>query len=94
MSAYRLRGIGASWGRFESLALPSNAVPDRTATERQAQGATVRLHIGLEDVADLEAGLEAGSCGLWPPGEKSGRRAPSGPLKADRAPPPALCTRA
>ncbi len=52
--------MGASWGGFESLVLPFNATPYRTATKWAPEGPTVRLHIGLEDVADLKADLEAG----------------------------------
>jgi cystathionine beta-lyase len=54
----RLFGIGASWGGFESLATLSR--PIRTATKWQAEGVLIRLHIGLEDPADLMADLEAG----------------------------------
>jgi cystathionine beta-lyase len=55
-----LFGIGFSWGGFESLALPVNPVPLRTATAWSAPGPTIRLHIGLEDPDDLIADLEAG----------------------------------
>lgn len=53
-------GIGYSWGGFESLALPVDPARYRTATRWQAEGPAVRLHIGLEDPADLIADLEAG----------------------------------
>ncbi len=53
-------GIGFSWGGFESLALPVDPAPIRTATRWQAEGPMVRLHIGLEDPADLIADLAAG----------------------------------
>jgi cysteine-S-conjugate beta-lyase len=55
-----LFGMGASWGGFESLVLPFNAGPSRTATAWNPEGPTVRLHIGLEDIEDLKADLEAG----------------------------------
>jgi cysteine-S-conjugate beta-lyase len=55
-----LFGIGASWGGYESLALPFDPRAVRTATTWDAPGPAVRLHIGLEDVADLIADLEAG----------------------------------
>ena len=55
-----LFGMGASWGGYESLILPFNAATARTATRWQPQGPTVRLHIGLEDVGDLKADLDAG----------------------------------
>ena len=55
-------GIGFSWGGFESLILPSNVAPIRTATQFNAPGPLLRLSIGLEDpddlIADLAAGLE------------------------------------
>lgn len=53
-------GIGYSWGGFESLALPINPARYRSATRWQAAGPAVRLHIGLEDPADLIADLDAG----------------------------------
>ncbi|HEY7552944.1 MAG TPA: cystathionine beta-lyase [Hyphomicrobiaceae bacterium] len=55
-----LFGIGASWGGYESLVLPFDAARTRSATAWQPEGRTVRLHIGLEDVDDLKADLEAG----------------------------------
>lgn len=60
LDGLQLFGMGASWGGFESLVLPFNATPYRTATKWQAAGPTVRIHIGLEDVADLKEDLEAG----------------------------------
>lgn len=53
-------GIGFSWGGYESLALPIDPKPIRTARPWTGQGAFVRLHIGLEDPDDLIADLEAG----------------------------------
>lgn len=55
-----LFGIGASWGGFESLALPTTGFITRTATSPDLGGQTVRIHIGLEDVGDLIADLERG----------------------------------
>jgi cystathionine beta-lyase len=55
-----LFGLGASWGGYESLVLPFDAAKTRSATAWAPEGPTVRLHIGLEDVADLKADLEAG----------------------------------
>lgn len=60
LDGLQLFGMGASWGGFESLVLPFNATPYRTATTWQTAGPTVRVHIGLEDVADLKEDLEAG----------------------------------
>ncbi|WP_066518193.1 cystathionine beta-lyase [Sphingobium cloacae] len=53
-------GIGYSWGGFESLALPVDPARYRSATRWEAEGPLVRLHIGLEDPADLIADLDAG----------------------------------
>jgi cystathionine beta-lyase len=55
-----LFGIGYSWGGYESLALPVNPSPDRTATEWQAGGPVIRLNVGLEDTDDLIADLAKG----------------------------------
>src|SRR5262245_19627091 len=56
----QLFGLGASWGGYESLVLPFDATKTRTATAWRPEGPTVRLHIGLEDVDDLKADLDAG----------------------------------
>jgi cystathionine beta-lyase len=60
VNTLKLFGIGASWGGYESLALPTTGFVTRTATERLAAGPIVRFHIGLEDPADLIADLSAG----------------------------------
>jgi cystathionine beta-lyase len=59
-----LFGIGASWGGYESLAIPFDCTEMRTATAWVPAGPTVRLHIGLEDVDDLIADLEHGFAAL------------------------------
>lgn len=60
----RLFGIGYSWGGYESLvtqvepsALASHAYWASVADERMKAGTVLRLHIGLEDPADLIADL-------------------------------------
>ena len=55
---YRLFGMGASWGGFESLVMPTFVT--RTATRWEPAGPVARYHIGLEDPDDLIADLEAG----------------------------------
>ena len=60
VDALRLFGIGASWGGFESLILPTTGNITRTAGTGGFAGPLVRLHIGLEDPADLIADLEQG----------------------------------
>ncbi len=59
-----LFGIGASWGGFESLAIPFDCTAARTATRWAPGGPTVRFHIGLEAVEDLLADLERGFAAL------------------------------
>ncbi len=56
----RLFGIGASWGGYESLAIPSTGFITRTATSQDLGGFTIRIHIGLENPADLIADLANG----------------------------------
>ncbi len=60
VDGFKLFAMGYSWGGFESLALPVNPRPLRTATKWETAGPTIRLSIGLEDPADLIADLEAG----------------------------------
>ena len=55
-----LFGMGASWGGYESLVLPFDCTPYRTATRPRFKGPTIRLHIGLEDLEDLKEDLDAG----------------------------------
>jgi cystathionine beta-lyase len=55
-----LFGIGASWGGYESLALPTTGFQTRTAGTGKFGGPVVRFHIGLENPADLVADLEKG----------------------------------
>jgi len=54
-----LFGVGFSWGGYESLALPCDRQIRRTAIPWKADGALIRLAIGLEDVDDLWADLRA-----------------------------------
>ena len=64
LDALTLFGIGRSWGGYESLAIPFNLVPARTATAWAPGGPTVQFHVGLEAVADLMADLEHGFAAL------------------------------
>jgi len=55
--------MGYSWGGFESLILanePSSFDSLRTVANPNFDGTLIRIHIGLEDVDDLIADLEAG----------------------------------
>ena len=53
-----LFGIGYSWGGFESLVIPANLRHGRKVRPWTG-GPLIRLHIGLEDPADLLADLDA-----------------------------------
>jgi cystathionine beta-lyase len=55
-----LFGMGYSWGGFESLVIPFDCAPYRTATQWAPGGPALRLHIGLENIEDLKADLESG----------------------------------
>ena len=56
----RLFGIGASWGGYESLVLPTTGFIRRTLMASRFEGPVCRFHIGLEDTRDLIADLEGG----------------------------------
>jgi cystathionine beta-lyase len=55
-----LFGIGSSWGGFESLMIPSAGQMKRSVLQGRFAGPAARLHIGLEDPADLMADLAQG----------------------------------
>lgn len=57
IEALTLFGLGYSWGGFESLACPVELKGLRSAGEVALSGPAIRLHIGLEDPADLVADL-------------------------------------
>ncbi|GGH22662.1 cystathionine beta-lyase [Alsobacter metallidurans] len=56
----KLFGMGYSWGGFESLVIPFDCATYRTATTWAPPGPALRFHIGLEDLEDLKADLDAG----------------------------------
>lgn len=60
LDGLKLFGMGYSWGGYESLVIPFNPRSYRTATRWQDKGQALRFHIGLDDVRDLKADLEAG----------------------------------
>jgi cystathionine beta-lyase len=60
LDGYEYFAMGYSWGGFESLIVPAELEKIRTAVPWRAEGPTLRFHIGLEDVDDLIADLEAG----------------------------------
>jgi cystathionine beta-lyase len=62
LDTLELFGLGFSWGGFESLAIHCDPQlrSARTAEPWRAAGPVVRLHVGLEDPADLIADLRRG----------------------------------
>lgn len=56
----QLFGIGASWGGYESLVLPTTGGITRHQKEGLPAGAAFRVQVGLEDVDDLKRDLEQG----------------------------------
>jgi cystathionine beta-lyase len=58
IDALQLFGIGASWGGYESLVLPTAGTISRSAGTGVFEGPMARFHIGLEDTGDLIADLE------------------------------------
>jgi cystathionine beta-lyase len=55
-----LYGMGASWGGYESLILPTHPENSRSATQWTTDEPCLRIHCGLEDLDDLKADLDAG----------------------------------
>jgi cystathionine beta-lyase len=64
LDTVKLFGMGYSWGGFESLVIPFDCAPYRSATTWAPGGPALRLHIGLESVDDLKADLERGLAAL------------------------------
>jgi cystathionine beta-lyase len=60
LDGLELFGMGYSWGGYESLIVPTAPAKLRTATRWDPAGPCLRIHAGLEDVADLIADLTAG----------------------------------
>jgi cystathionine beta-lyase len=59
IDASRLFGIGYSWGGYESLIIPVSPSKLRSVTADRWQGKVMaRVHVGLEDSADLLADLQ------------------------------------
>jgi cysteine-S-conjugate beta-lyase len=59
LDGLELYGMGASWGGFESLVLPTHPEQLRTAAPWHS-GPCLRFHAGLEDMDDLIADLDRG----------------------------------
>lgn len=60
IDSLKLFGIGASWGGFESLVLPTTGTIKRSAGTGVFEGPLARFQIGLEDVDDLLTDLKTG----------------------------------
>ncbi len=56
----QLFGLGFSWGGYESLVMPAWPEKIRIAQKWKEKGQLLRIHVGLEDIDDLKADLEAG----------------------------------
>ncbi len=55
-----LYGIGASWGGYESLAMPFDPREVRSVTDWPYKGPCFRVHAGLEAIDDLIADMDQG----------------------------------
>ncbi|GBQ68838.1 cystathionine beta-lyase [Ameyamaea chiangmaiensis NBRC 103196] len=60
IDALAMFGLGASWGGYESLVLPTTDGIVRSTAGSGLEGPAFRLHIGLEDPADLIDDLKGG----------------------------------
>ncbi len=64
IDSLQMFGIGASWGGFESLVLPTTGTIRRSAGTGRFEGEALRLQIGLENIDDLITDLEQGLAAL------------------------------
>ncbi|MCJ8354659.1 cystathionine beta-lyase [Novacetimonas hansenii] len=64
IDSLQMFGIGASWGGYESLILPTTRGITRSCDSVTQAGPTFRIHIGLEDTHDLIADLARGLDGM------------------------------
>ena len=60
IDSLRLFSIGASWGGYESLVMPTTGSVTRVISDAYPEGPSLRLHVGLEDPQDLIADLAQG----------------------------------
>jgi cystathionine beta-lyase len=65
IDALKMFGIGASWGGYESLVLPTTGTISRSAGTGVFEGEMARFQVGLEDVEDLKADLLMGLAALY-----------------------------
>lgn len=64
IDSLQLFGIGASWGGYESLVTLADMRRARSVADWSARGQVIRLHVGLEDPADLLGDLAQGFAAL------------------------------
>jgi cystathionine beta-lyase len=57
-NAFKVFGIGYSWGGYESLVVHVRPEKYRSATPWAVEGPVIRFHAGLEDIEDLKIDLE------------------------------------
>lgn len=67
VDALTMFGIGASWGGFESLVLPSTGFLSRTVKPEIFEGPAARFQIGTENFDELIADLQQGMRALHTP---------------------------
>jgi len=72
LDGLELIGLGFSWGGFESLLIPAHPERFRTAAPWHAEGPLLRMHVGLEEPADLIDDLERGFARLRDATEHAG----------------------
>jgi cystathionine beta-lyase len=60
LDALSLFGLGFSWGGFESLATSCDSQLRQRHYQARLEGPLLRIHVGLEDPADLIADLKRG----------------------------------
>jgi cystathionine beta-lyase len=60
LDGLKLFGMGYSWGGYESLVIPFDCRGYRSATAWNSKGPALRFSVGLEDIEDLKADLDAG----------------------------------
>lgn len=60
VDGFELIGLGYSWGGYESVCMPAHAGKLRSVSAGRFRDPLFRLHVGLEDPADVIADLEAG----------------------------------
>lgn len=64
IDSLELFGIGASWGGYESLVTLADMRRARSVADWSGRGQVIRLHVGLEDPADLVHDLTQGFAAL------------------------------